>query len=174
MQYKREPLTELEADRLRAAPVTLRDRLIVDLFLETGIRVSELAELTIDRIDWQARRLTVYGKGRKGNHEKRRVLPLSDVALRTLSKAQGLLNEKGRWTTARTIQRRIKYLANKAAIARRLSPHVCRHTFAVSCLDKGIDPRTLQSLLGHESLLTTQIYTNMAPKMVEDIFRRHW
>jgi integrase/recombinase XerD len=176
-QHKREPLTQTEVVRLRQAAETPREILIVELLFEVGLRVAELARFDIELVDWQARRVTVYGKGGPyGSNSKMRVLPLSDAALLALERYQGLLARKKRttWLSTRTIERLIKNLANRAKIARRTTPHVLRHTYGVTVLRRGIGVRTLQELLGHERLSTTMIYTRLSPEDVCAEFQAKW
>src|SRR5438067_2515439 len=126
-QYKREPLTPDEANRLAAACETHQERLIVWTLLDTGLRVSELAGLARDQIDWQNHRLMIYGKGGiYGTKSKRRIIPLTD-RIRPLVDGHFALHDTI-GMTPRTIQRILKRLANKARINRPVSPHVLRHT----------------------------------------------
>jgi len=178
-QYKREPLNSDEEVRLRANCRKPEEILCVILFLETGARLSELAELRPEQIDWQSRRLTIYGKGGgAGHNSKRRVIPLSDEAHACLARYSFLLqdgrNGDATWVTPRTIERVVARCANRAHIIRKCSPHVLRHTFAVNCLLKGIDIRTLMILLGHENIQTTMKYLNFAPELVCEQFTKKW
>ncbi len=103
-QYKREPLTQDKATRLAQACTTSQERLVVWTLLDTGLRVSELTNLTRNRIDWQGHRLTIYGKGGPyGTRSKRRVVPLS-ARVQPLIEAHFALNEQF-GTTPRTILR---------------------------------------------------------------------
>jgi integrase/recombinase XerD len=74
----------------------------------------------------------------------------------------------------RTIQRLVKRIANRAQVSRKLSPHVLRHTYSVTCIQKGISLPALQRLLGHDHLSTTEIYLNLSPEMVIEEFQRKW
>lgn len=177
-QYKREPLRSNEEFSLRGAVRTPREVLCVTLLLESGIRVSELAELRREQIDWQARRLVIMGKGgRNGHNSKRRILPLSPEAVAVLESTNMLLFRdpaKKTWISTRTIHRLIRRLANQAGVTRKTSPHVLRHTFAVNCLKRGIGLPFLMKLLGHENLKTTQCYENLAPEDVCEEFDKKW
>lgn len=149
-QYKREPLTQDEANRLANACKTHKEKLIVWTLLDAGLRVSELAKLTKNHIDWQGHRLTIYGKGGPyGSKSKRRVIPLS-ARVQPLIEGHFSLNDT-LGMSARTIQRLIKTIANKARIRRPVTPHVLRHTFSVTAVRKGISLPALQRLL--ESVL---------------------
>lgn len=172
-QFRREPLTQDEANRLANACQTHEEKLIVWAFLDTGLRVSELAKLTKQNIDWQSHRIMVYGKGGPyGSQTKRRVLPLSSRVQPLIEGHFSLYDELG--MTPRTIQRLIKKVANRAHISRPVTPHVLRHTFSVECLRKGISLPSLQRLLGHDRLTTTEIYTNISPEAVIEEFQRKW
>jgi integrase/recombinase XerD len=183
-QYKREPLTQDEEARLRAACRKPAEKATVTILLETGIRVSELSECSPhDQVDWQGRRLTIYGKtSEPGRHNtKRRILPLSDEAFETFVRYRYLFETMahqkkngGGWISIRTVERLIHRVANRAGIVRPATPHVLRHTFAVNCLRRGIHPRTIQALLGHESFATTQKYLNLAPEDVISEFHHKW
>ena len=121
--------------------------------LDTGLRVSELAGLTRENIDWQSHRVMVYGKGGPyGSKTKRRVIPL----------------------TPRILQRLMKRVANRARVSRKVSPHMLRRTFAVTTAQKGISLPALQRLLGHDRLTTTEIYLNFSPEDVVREFMAKW
>src|SRR5688572_24417306 len=122
-QYKREPLTQDEATRLANAATTHQEKLIVWTLLDTGLRVSELAHLSKDNIDWQNHRLTIYGKGGPyGSKSKRRILELS-TRIRPLIENHFAIHDTF-GMTPRTIQRVITTVANRAHIKRKVSPHV--------------------------------------------------
>jgi integrase/recombinase XerD len=172
-QFKREPLTQDEANRLAQACSTHEERLIVLTLLDTGLRVSELAELTTESLDWQMHRLIIYGKGGPyGTKSKRRIVPLSARVQPLLEGQLALQNRFG--ISSRTIQRLIKAVANKANISRPVSPHVLRHTFAVTAVQRGISLPSLQRLLGHDRLTTTEIYLNLSPEEAIREFHSKW
>jgi len=172
-QYKREPLTPDEANRLANACQTYEEKLVVWTLLDTGLRVSELTALTKNSIDWQSHRLTIYGKGGPyGSKSKRRVIPLSSRIQPLIEGHFALRDSLGMST--RTIQRMMKAVANRARISRTVTPHVLRHTFAVAAVQKGISTASLQRLLGHDHLATTEIYLNLSPEDVIREFREKW
>ena len=145
-QYKREPLTTDEATRLANACNAPEEKLVVWTLLDTGLRVSELANLRRANLDWQTHRLMIYGKGGPfGTKSKRRVIPLT-ARIQPLIEGYFALHETFRFST-RTIQRMLKRVANRARISRTVSPHVLRHTFAVTAIQKGISLPALQRLL---------------------------
>lgn len=172
-QYKREPLTVEQADRLLNAANTLQEKMCVWGLLETGLRVSELATLTKDQIQWQQRSIRVRGKGGPyGKRSKVRIVPLSD-RLRVLFEPYFTLHDQFPYTQ-RTIQRVVKRVANRAGISKKITPHVLRHTFSILWLHKGGSTRALRLMLGHDHLSTTEIYLNMQPQQVLEEFQRKW
>lgn len=172
-QYKREPLQPEEENRLANACQTGLEKLIVWTLLDTGLRVSELTDLTREQIDWQGKRLTIYGKGGVyGQQSKRRVVPLSNRAFVLIEHHFALNDSVG--ITPRAIQKMMKRLANRAQITRTVTPHVLRHTFAVRAVQKNISLPALQRLLGHDHLATTEIYLNLSPEDVIREFKEKW
>jgi len=141
--------------------------------LDTGLRVAELANLTKDNLDWQAHRLMIYGKGGPyGTKSKRRVIPLTARVQPLLEGHFALHDELG--MSVRTLQRIVRTIANRANISRKVSPHVLRHTFSVTAVQKGISLPALQRLLGHDHLATTEIYLNLSPEQVIKEFIDKW
>jgi integrase/recombinase XerD len=172
-QYKREPLTQEEATRLANACETPLERIIVWTLLDTGLRVSELASLSKENIDWQLHRLTIFGKGGPyGKKTKRRVVAMTDRIQPLLESYFAINDEFG--YTERHISRLVKAVANRARIKRPVSPHVLRHTFAVTAIQKGVSLPALQRVLGHDNLSTTQIYLNLSPEEALNEFKRKW
>lgn len=172
-QFKREPLTQDEANRLANACDTHEEKLIVWSLLDTGLRVSELAAISKNNLDWQTHRLMIYGKGGPyGSRTKRRIIPLSSRIQPLIEGHLGLHDSFG--MSARTIERVVKRIANRAHISRPVSPHVLRHTFSVTAIQKGISLPALQRLLGHDRLTTTEIYLNLSPEEVVREFQMKW
>lgn len=172
-QFKREPLTQDEATRLANACQTHEEKLVVFTLLDTGLRVSEFAGLTGQHLDWQTHRLMVYGKGGPcGSKTKRRIIPLSSRIQPLLEGHLSLHDAVG--FSARTVQRAIKRVASRAKISRPVTPHVLRHTFAVTAVQKGLSLPALQRLLGHDRLTTTEIYLNLSPEEVVREFQTKW
>lgn len=115
----------------------------------------------------------VYGKGGPyGSKTKRRVIPLSARVQPLIEGHFALHDSVG--ITPRTIQRIMKRVANRAGISRPVSPHVLRHTFSVTAIQRGISLPALQRLLGHDRLTTTEIYLNLSPEDVVREFREKW
>lgn len=163
-EFKREPLTDSEYNRLIQSCQTPEERLVVLGLLDTGLRVAELADLKADQIEWQALRVILRGKG-----DKRRVVPLTT---RVVSLLEPRLLHLGRFGMGvRKIQLLVKAVANRAVIAKSVTPHVLRHTFAIRSLQAGVSIRALQEILGHEDLQTTAIYLRMTPEEALREFR---
>lgn len=184
-------ITDKELGRLMAAPdqstiAGLRDMAMLEMLFSTGLRVSELAAL--DRyMDMTSRELSVRGKGGKV-----RVVFLSDRAVDAVNRYidkrvdidEALFVDhsprshsrivKGQPTrlTTRSIERVIEKYATLAGISKKCTPHVLRHSFATDLLYNGADLRTVQMMLGHASIATTQVYTNVTNKFLRDQFEK--
>ena len=133
-----------------STPVGLRDAAMLELLYASGARISELAALNVESIAWSERTLRLWGKG-----SKERIVPLYRRAL--------LISARGNRMSAAMLRRRFHTLATLAGIPADIAPHVMRHTFATDLLEGGADLRSVQELLGHASLSTTQIYTHLTP-----------
>lgn len=181
-----------DLERLLAAPegstlLALRDRAILELLFSTGLRVSELVSLQRD-LDLSRDEFSVRGKG-----EKVRVVFLSDSAKRALRAyldkrvdvddamfihiGRGGENAIAKNTgslrlTARSVERLVRRYAVKAGIAKKVTPHVIRHSFATDLLENGADLRSVQALLGHANISTTQIYTHVTDAKLREVHKR--
>lgn len=165
--YKREPLEDNEIQILRKSCKTFEEELVINVLLETGMRVSELSKLEEQNISWQRFCINLIGKG-----GKRRVIPMSSLARFYLTQ---IFSKQARIPLAmRTIQKYVKVVAERARIKKTVSPHVLRHTFAVTYLHKGGNLRALQSILGHSSITTTDIYLNYSGARVIEDFQKVW
>lgn len=155
---------------------TLRDIVVLELLFSTGMRVSELCALTTGsfRLEEDLLRLTVDGKGKK-----ERVLQITTPELLALMKAycrafsgeireQGavLFNSRGRPLSPQSVRRIIRRYLGRVDPSGHITPHMFRHTFATALLDAGVDIRYIQSLLGHSSIATTQIYTHVSTRQL--------
>jgi integrase/recombinase XerD len=166
-QYHREPLTQTETSTLADACESSLEKIIVWTLLDTGLRVSELASLDRDDLDFKSHRLLIFGKaGRHGTEGKDRIVPMTD-RISPLLEAYFSMNETFGYTE-RHIHRIVKRVASRAKIERPVSPRVLRDTFAVDAIQEGLSLPALQRILGHESLTTTATYLNISP---EDAFR---
>ena len=172
-QYVREPLTPEIADKLCQACETPQEKMIIWTLLDTGLRVSELCDLTPQKIMWQQKSIRIDGKGGiHGKKTKKRVVPMSR-RVQTLFEHYFAIHDK--WPVgARQVQKIVKTIANKAQISQEVSPHVLRHTFATLALQKGISIASVQKILGHDRLTTTSIYLNFTDEHVVDEFTRKW
>jgi len=168
-------ITSEELVRLLNAPDTsalsgLRDKAILETLFSTGLRVSELCSLPRD-LDLASDEFAVRGKG-----EKVRVVFLSEKAKdsirKYLSNRKDLDNDQMFPVTPRSVQRIIKYYAIKAGISKKVTPHVVRHMFATDLLSNGADLRSVQMLLGHANITTTQIYTHVTDKQLKDTHKK--
>jgi tyrosine recombinase XerD len=163
------------------SPLGLRDRALLELLYATGMRVSEIAELSIRQLNWEDAEIRVVGKG-----TKERMVLMSDPAMRHLHRyldaARPLLkpvdterlflNRRGKPLTSRSIDRMLKLHARNAGITKPISPHTLRHTFATHLLEGGADLRVVQELLGHASLSTTQIYTHVSQDRLRQVYQQ--
>ncbi|MDP3785075.1 MAG: tyrosine-type recombinase/integrase, partial [bacterium] len=152
------------------SPKAIRDKTILELFFSTGLRISELCNLKVDEINLKRDEFSVRGKG-----GKIRVVFLSDRAKDAIKKyleKRGEIGvEKLFPMTPRSIQRMIKKYAIKAGITKKVTPHVLRHAFATDLLQNGADLRSVQIMLGHANISTTQIYTHFTDKQLKEVHK---
>ena len=183
-------ITPEELSRLINAPDTselkgLRDRAILELFFSTGLRVSELCSLPRD-ISLKTDEFSIRGKG-----DKIRVVFISDdakVAIKNYLEKRKDMDDalfvqvanpnskkaqqsKTLRLTPRSMERIVKYYAIKAGISKKVTPHTIRHSFATDLLSNGADLRSVQALLGHSNITTTQIYTHVTDKQLRDVHK---
>ncbi len=182
-----------EIEKLLEAPlkskgpdmVRLRDRAILELLWSTGLRVSELCSLKLEDINFNRNEFSVKGKGSKW-----RVVFFSDEAKTWLKKYLDARRDmspmlfvshdrasRGRdelsGLTPRTVQRIVEHYRKIAGIAKSISPHTLRHSFATDLLMNGADLRSVQSLLGHASVTTTQIYTHITDSHLQEVYKAY-
>jgi len=182
-------LSEEDVEKLINTPNTkeaigLRDRAMLELLYACGLRISELINLDVLNLNIRQGVAKVLGKG-----GKERLVPIGDQALDwvsnylTYGREQLIIDNKkspylflsnrGTGMTRQAFWYRIKLYANKSGVDRSLSPHTLRHAFATHLLNHGADLRTVQLLLGHTSLSTTQIYTEVARHRMKELHREH-
>jgi len=166
------------------APLYWRDRAILELLYATGMRVSELVDVPLAALDLDEGFLTVLGKG-----SKERLVPVGAPALRAVGrylrevrpgldrgkgrgKGKVLLNARGAPLSRAAVWSLVRDAARRAGIARKVSPHTLRHTFATHLLEGGADLAAVQELLGHADISTTQIYTHVDREYLRDVHRR--
>ncbi len=157
-----------------------RDKAILETLYSSGLRVSELVGLNQEDVDVFGGLVRVRGKGKK-----ERIVPLGKMALKALQsylehkpsrdhrnamKAPLYLNRSGGRLTDRSIRRMILKYSRRIALHKEVSPHTLRHSFATHMLDRGADLRSVQELLGHENLSTTQIYTHVTTKRLKEAY----
>jgi len=159
-----------------------RDRAILEVLYSTGIRVSELVGLNMDDIDFLGEVVHVRGKGKK-----ERIAPISSSALQVIQhymeyrnkRAQSnsnfdpkvlFVNKHGKRLSTRSVRRKMDKYLKIAGLDPAISPHTLRHSFATHMLNNGADLRSVQELLGHQSLSTTQIYTHLTTKKLKDVY----
>jgi tyrosine recombinase xerC len=165
----------------------LRDRAIIELLFSSGLRVSELVNLNRDHINLKRREFMVRGKGQKdrpvfvSQHAAEHVnnylqarqdsLPALFLSYSRRSTKPTMSGDYRR-LSARSIQRMVSHYARLAGITKHVSPHTMRHSFATDLLMNGADLRSVQSLLGHSSISTTQVYTHVTDQHLKDIHER--
>ncbi len=182
-QWERLPsvLSENEIKKLLETPdvkkeTGLRDRVLLELIYSSGLRVSEVCNLKAEDIDFNRGVLKVKGKGKK-----ERIVPIGDEAMKWLKEylkrrktnsPYVFSTSKSKTITRQRVWQIIKDYAQKAGIEKRIYPHTLRHCFATHILLHGADLRTVQELLGHSSIKTTEIYTHIADPQLEEIYRK--
>ncbi|MGR3912619.1 MAG: tyrosine recombinase XerC [Candidatus Rhabdochlamydia sp.] len=184
------PLSEEEFERLLSQPdiyslLGLRDRVILELFYSSGLRISELAGL--NRLDIDSKNLTlrIRGKGKK-----ERLIPMTERASQWIQrylsspdrymdgekhqqerdKQAVFLNKWGERISVRSVDRGFKDYLLQSGLAAKATPHTIRHTIATHWLEKGMDLKTIQTLLGHSSLATTTIYTHVSKRIKKEVY----
>lgn len=187
-------ITDVELGRLLASPSgsdlkDLRDKALLELLFSTGLRLAEIAALPRD-IDLSQDELSIRGKGgkvrvvflsdgaktavkkylaaRKDMNEAM-FIPLSDIGKK---KDKNAIGKNGGYINKRSIERIVKQHAIKAGISKKVTPHVLRHMFATDLLGNGADIRSVQMMLGHSSISTTQIYTHVTDKHLREIHKK--
>jgi integrase/recombinase XerC len=166
----------LKIDKNRAAPgwMPLRDVAIMEFFYSSGLRLSELAGLNVADVDLYTESVRVFGKGRK-----ERVCPVGLPALEAISRYRAaanvhsgplFINKARRRMSPRSIWLVLKRYVRHTSIPISISPHKLRHSFATHMLDRGADLRSVQALLGHASLSTTQIYTHVTVERLKKAY----
>lgn len=161
-------------------PLGIRNRLIIELLYASGIRVSELTNLTLNDIDIDSKEIRVTGKGSKerivyfGDYAKKYlIMYLENSRPELLNKKRSnhlLLNHQGEQLSPRGVQMVIEDIVKEASLKHNISPHVLRHTFATDLLNNGADLKSVQELLGHSSLSTTQIYTHITNERLRSVY----
>ncbi len=164
-------------------PLAVRDTAMLELLYATGIRVSELVSLTMGSINWQAGYLIVIGKG-----NKERIVPVGQTARDCLNRYiqdgrkrltvgkllnRLFLNRSGEGLTRQGFWKIVKKYVRKAGLDKKVYPHTFRHSFATHLLEGGADLRSVQVMLGHADISTTQIYTHVTSERIREIHRKY-
>jgi integrase/recombinase XerD len=164
-------------------PLGVRDQALLEVLYATGLRVSELLGLRLQDLNLEVGFVVAYGKGKK-----ERLVPLGDMALERLNRYLGsarptlckagkvpyvFLNRSGRALSRQGFWKRLHQYALQAGITSPVTPHVLRHSFATHLLERGADLRSLQLLLGHASISTTQIYTHLNRERLKQIYQQY-
>lgn len=154
-----------------------RNTLILELLYATGLRVSELSSIKLKHINFEERSIRVIGKGSKERivYYGKMAAEALDNYLKSRNKVNSnldylFLNNKGNQLSRSSIENIIKKLAFQSGIKTKISPHTLRHTFATHLLNEGAELRSVQELLGHENLKTTQIYTHISNERLRNVY----
>lgn len=170
-------LEQEELARLLEAPNNLRDKAILEVLFSTGLRVSELINLNRENINLMRGEFFVKGKG-----NKTRPVFLSETAQKALKyyldvrediEPALFINYKNQRLTVRSVQRIVQRLAVKAGLTKKVTPHTLRHSLATDLLRAGADLRSVQGILGHSSITTTQIYTHLTDKRLRQVHKKY-
>ncbi|OGP50887.1 MAG: site-specific tyrosine recombinase XerD [Deltaproteobacteria bacterium RBG_13_43_22] len=181
-------LSELEVETLIRQPNTgtprgLRDAVMLEVLYATGLRVSELIALTLDQLELEAHLIRTMGKG-----SKERLVPIGKIASQCLREylLKGrppllknpmapwvFVNNRGGRLTRQGFWKILRQYGQKAGILKKVSPHTLRHTFATHLLEGGADLRSIQTMLGHADISTTQIYTLVTHEHLREVYRRY-
>lgn len=175
-------LTENEMQTLLNLPdLELRDRAMIELFYSCGLRIEELLSLDLKNIDFISNIVTVTGK-----RNKERIVPVGNICLRAIKdyinerrnlglpcdiRSPVFLSSSAKRLKQRTARRILHRYFIKAGLTKKVSPHTLRHTFATHILDRGCDLRSVQEMLGHKNLSSTQIYTHVTIESLKKVYK---
>ena len=182
-KYLPESMSEAEVDKLLNSPdvsnkIENRDKAMIEMLYATGMRISELVNLKMTDVDMKRCVVKVFGKG-----SKERLVPFGETALDSLrsylnerkqsSSKEIFLSNRGKKMTRVAFWQRVKVYLTRENLKNSISPHTLRHAFATHLLNRGADLRSVQLLLGHSDLSTTQIYTHIAKQRLSDVLKKH-
>ena len=161
----------------------LRDKTIFELLYSCGLRITEAIEIKYSDIDYENRMLVVTGKG-----DKERIVPIGEEAIRLINKYMSdsrseilgkreseyfFISKKGSKLNRKSVWRLLKNYVDRTKIEKNITPHTLRHSFATHLLENGADLRSVQELLGHMDISTTQVYTHLAKNTLQDIHKKY-
>ena len=182
-KYLPTSMSESEVEKLLKSPNTIikiekRDKAMIEMLYATGVRISELINLKITDVDMQRCVIKVLGKG-----SKERLIPFGERASESLndyikdrcesSIKEIFLSNRGKKMSRQAFWKRIKIYLLREGLKDSISPHTLRHAFATHLLNRGADLRSVQLLLGHSDLSTTQIYTHIAKQRLSEVLKKH-
>ena len=182
-KYLPESMSEAEVDKLLNSPdvankIENRDKAMIEMLYATGMRISELVNLKMTDVDMKRCVVKVFGKG-----SKERLVPFGETALDSLksylnnrersSSKEIFLSNRGKKMTRVAFWQRVKVYLIRENLKNSISPHTLRHAFATHLINRGADLRSVQLLLGHSDLSTTQIYTHIAKQRLSDVLKKH-
>lgn len=182
-KYLPESMSEDEVDKLLNSPnvankIENRDKAMIEMLYATGMRISELVNLKMTDVDMKRCVVKVFGKG-----SKERLVPFGETALDSLkaylservqsSSKEIFLSNRGKKMTRVAFWQRVKIYLVRENLKNSISPHTLRHAFATHLLNRGADLRSVQLLLGHSDLSTTQIYTHIAKQRLGEVLKKH-
>jgi integrase/recombinase XerD len=166
----------------RSKPLGMRDYAILQLFYASGLRISEMATITLNQVNLQKGFVLPYGKGSKD-----RAVPMGSVAITAITDymenarpalAKGFqsdclfISRQGKGLTRQRLWKIVKKMARQAGISINVTPHMLRHSFATHMLERGADLRSVQTMLGHADISTTQIYTHVSTKHLKELYKK--
>jgi integrase/recombinase XerD len=181
-------LTSREVEQLLeqpdlSTPLGVRDRAMLEMLYATGMRISELVRLPVNQVNLESGYTLIYGKG-----SKERVVPLGSEAVQRIDRylktvRTSLLKGKespylfvgrsGKGMSRQRFWKSLKGYGRKAGIKKRISPHLLRHSFATHLLERGADLRSVQLMLGHVDISTTQIYTHVTGERLKKVHKKY-
>ncbi|MBO9541708.1 site-specific tyrosine recombinase XerD [bacterium] len=179
-RYLPKVLNQSEITRLVEHPTDLRDRAILELLYAGGLRVSELTRVNVQDVNLTTGYVRCFGKG-----SKERLVPINQAAIKALGaymedvrpKLKGrsperalFLNYAGRRLTRQGIWKVVKEAAQGAGITKEITPHTLRHSFATHLIENGADLRSVQEMLGHADISTTQLYTHISKRRMKEVY----
>ncbi|MGP4072259.1 tyrosine recombinase XerC [Piscibacillus sp. B03] len=180
--YEEELVKLFEVEDLRT-PIGQRNQAIIELFYATGIRVGELVKIHKNDIDFSINTILIHGKGNKERYvpfgsfaQHALIMYLDDGRKDLLAKNSDdtdnvFLNNRGKPLTERGVRYILNEMIKRASLTSTIHPHKLRHTFATHLLNEGADLRTVQEMLGHESLSSTQVYTHVTKDYLQNVYK---